>query len=372
MKKSENLGSLNNERDGIMKYFNDKNLISVLLLVLLVSVSGYAKEPYRVGTTAATFLEVGYGGSGCAMGDAAVSSVTDLSGVYWNPARLAYMHQSEAQFMYQPWFADINTGFAAVGLVLPRVGTIALSYIQMDYGEMNVTTTAMQDGTGEKYTANDYAMSLSFGRKLAQWFAAGGSFKYIASNIWHSKASAIAVDLGMSVDTYFFSPSGKESDGLTIGMSISNYGSKMQFEGMDLMQPIDLYPYESGNYQYTEGEFKTLGWELPLIFRIGAAIHPIAAANHRLTLEVDALHPNNNSESLNLGGQYEINQPLFGTLYLRGGYKALFMVDSEYGPSFGAGFRKNFMNNIALQIAYAYRDIGVLGATHAYSLSFLF
>jgi len=355
-----------------MKLSNLIKLISVLLLMLITTSPGISKEPYRVGTTVASFLEIGYGGSGCAMGDAAVSSVSDLSALYWNPARLSYVRQSEAQFMYQSWFADINTAFAAVGLVLPRIGTFALGYIQMDFGEMNVTTTALQEGTGEKYTANDFALSLSFGRKLAQWFAVGGSFKYISSSIWHTRASAIAVDLGMNVDTQFFSPTGQENDGLTIGMSISNYGTKMKYDGMDLMQPIDLYPYEAGNYQYTEGEFKTLGWELPLIFRIGMAVHPIATARQRLTLEVDALHPNNNSESINVGGQYEMSVPTFGTLFLRGGYKALFMVDSEYGLAFGAGFRKNFMNNLALQVDYAFRDIGILGATHAYSLSFLF
>lgn len=176
----------------------------------------------------------------------------------------------------------------------------------------------------------------------------------------------------MVVDTYFFSPSGERDDGLTIGMSISNYGTRMQFDGMDLMQPIDLYPDEKGNYAHAEGQFKTQEWELPLIFRIGAAIHPISSSMHRLTLEADALHPNNNSESINLGAQYEYNVPSFGTLYLRGGYKALFMEESEYGLAFGGGLRYIMMNNIGFRIDYAYRDIGLLGKTHAYTFSFLF
>ena len=355
-----------------MKSIKCHRISAVLISILLLMSSAFADKPNRVGTTAANFLEIGYGSTGNAMGDAAVSSVKDLSAIYWNPARLAYMEQSEAQFMYQPWFADINTSFTAVGLKLGDLGTFAAGLCQVLYGDMKVTTIEMQEGTGEMYSATDYAFSLSYSRKLAQWFAFGASAKYVTTKIWHSSANAIAMDLGMVVDTYFFSPSGDRADGLTIGMSISNYGTKMKFDGMDLMQPIDLYPYKKGNYAYAEGQFKTQGWELPLIFRIGAAIHPVATARQRLTLEADALHPNNNSESVNLGTQYEYNVPSFGTFYLRGGYKALFMDNSEYGLSLGGGVRYILLNNMALRIDYAFRDIGVLGKTHSYSFSILF
>lgn len=92
---------------------------------------------------------------------------------------------------------------------------------------------------------------------------------------------------------------------------------------------------------------------------------PNASARQRLTLEVDALHPNNNSESVNVGAQYRYSIPSFGDVFLRGGYKALFMVDSHYGFSVGGGFRYILMNNVALRIDYAYRDIGLLGKMHA-------
>jgi hypothetical protein len=146
----------------------------------------------------------------------------------------------------------------------------------------------------------------------------------------------------------------------------------MRFDGMDLMQPIDLFPYENGNYKYAEGQFRTQAWELPLIFRIGVAVVPIASSSHRLTLEVNALHPNNNAESVNVGAQYAIEVPSFGTFYLRGGYKALFMPDSEFGPSFGAGLVNRLMNRMALKVDYAYRDYGLLGTVHCYSFGVLF
>ncbi|MDZ7370421.1 MAG: hypothetical protein ONB12_04535 [candidate division KSB1 bacterium] len=46
------------------------------------------------------------------------------------------------------------------------------------------------------------------------------------------------------------------------------------------------------------------------------AFHPTASARQRLTLEVDALHPNDNSESIDLGAQYRYTIPSFGEFYL--------------------------------------------------------
>lgn len=342
------------------------------VLLMLMSTASHAQKPYRVGTTTANFLEIGYGSAGSAMGDACVGVVNDLSASYWNPAGLAFMEQSEAQFTYQPWLVDINTAYAGVGLVLPTIGTLALGIVQVGYGDMDVTNLEMQEGTGEKFNANDFAVGLSYSRRLAQWFAFGATAKYISSKIWHVSANAMAVDLGVVVNTSFFSTTGERQDGMNIGMSISNYGTKMRYDGMDLLNPIDVLPDENGNYRDVAGQFKLDGWELPLIVRIGVALHPIVSEHHRFTLAADALHPNNNGESVNVGGQYELNVPTTGTFFLRGGYKALFMPDSEFGMTFGGGFILRLMGNTGLKMEYAYRGIGILGKTHSYTFGFMF
>ncbi len=354
-----------------MKKFSINVIFICVIAALVLSSVLVAQEPYRRGTTAGNFLEIGYGSRGNAMGDAVVASSGDLESCYWNPAGLALMRQNEVMFNMQPWIIDINTNFAAVGLVFPRLGTFAVSMNQMDYGKEDVTTLIMQDGTGEHYSANEFSVSLSYARRLAQWFAFGASAKYINSNIWHVNANAMALDLGALVNTQFFSPTGERTDGLTIGMSISNYGTRMQYDGMDLLQPIDANPNIAGNYDNVEGQFRTQAWELPLIFRIGMAIHPVVTTNHRLSLEVDALHPNNNSESVNVGGEYRFTMPSFGSFYIRSGYKGLFMQRSEYGMSYGFGILMR-MAKLGLKIDYAYRSIGMLGNVQAYSLSFVF
>lgn len=341
-------------------------------LCLLLIAPATAQEPYRAGTTSANFLEIGYGSTGISMGDAYVSLVRDVSSIYWNPAGLGYMEKSEFQAMHQPWLADISTAFVGLGYVAPRLGTFGVGFVYTGYGEEEVTSMLMQEGTGEKFDGLDYAVSLSYGRKLAQWFSFGASGKYINSRIWHESASAVALDLGAIVNTSFLSWTGDESGGLTIGMSISNYGTRMQYDGIDLKRPIDEAPSEAGNFEFVPARYETQSWELPLIFRIGVSAHPILTGNHRLTVSADALHPNNNSEYINVGGEYALTMPGVGTFSLRGGYKGLSMVDSEYGLTFGFGILLNFLNNNAIKVDYAYREIGLLGHMNAYTLSLTF
>jgi hypothetical protein len=271
-----------------------------MILVCILVLNGFAQQkPTRVGTTIASFLEYGYGSAGIALGDAYVSMTDDISAIYWNPAGLAFMKQSEVQFIHQPWLVDISSTFAAVGLALPDVGTVALGFIHAGYGDMDVTTLDMQDGTGEQFSADDYAVSLAYSRALTDWFSFGAAAKYITSKIWHMEASAFALDMGVIVKTPFFAQDDDRNRGLRIGMSISNYGTRMQYDGQDLINPIDILPYDNGNYKDAPGKFSLSEWELPLIFRIGVSYDYHLFENNTLTLSTDALHPNNSAEYVN-------------------------------------------------------------------------
>jgi hypothetical protein len=227
-----------------MQVYRKRILILVVILLSFGTIN--ANTPNRVGTTTANFLEIGFGSAGIAMGDAYVSVANDLSSAYWNPAGLAFMQHNEALFMIQPWVLDVNSSFAAVGVPLPGIGTFALDIVYMGFGEMEVTTLSQQDGTGEIFDANEFAVTLSYGRSITEWFAFGAGIKYVSSQIWQVTGSAVAFDLGVLIKTEYFSLSGSRNDGLSIGMSISNYGTKLQYDGTNLLNPIDIEPDENG------------------------------------------------------------------------------------------------------------------------------
>ena len=179
-----------------------------LILIALNFISSQTINRY--GTTTANFLEIGVGSGPTAMGDAQVALAEDVSSIYWNPAGLASLKKPSVVFMLQPWLVDINMLFTGGAVVIPGVGNIGFGITQMDYGEMDVTTLEYQEGTGEKFKATDLAASFTYSRKIVSWFSFGSSVKYVRSNIWHSSASAFALDLGVLVNTKFFSFTGKD------------------------------------------------------------------------------------------------------------------------------------------------------------------
>ena len=347
-------------------------LISFTLIILFATSLLCQNKPYRVGTTTANFLEMGIGSSGIAMGEAYVSVIGDLSSIYWNPSGLAYVDSKEAQFMYQPWVDDIKLNFGGIAIPIENIGTFAIGFTSLDYGSTEVTTMTQQEGTGEIYSAMDLAISFAFARKLADWFAFGAAGKYVSSKISRLSASSLALDLGVMINTDFLSPDGDQSHGLTIGMSISNYGTQMQYEGIELLNPIDIAPNENGNYKYVQGEFKLESWDIPLMFRLGVSFHPILTSSQTLTLAVDALHPNNNSESLNVGAEYQLKFVGLGDFYFRGGWHGLFMNESQYGLTLGGGIDVAMLHNVLLKIGYAYQDVGVLGNFSSFTFGIVF
>lgn len=347
------------------------NLIRYIIFTICISFL-FSIEINGNGTTGANFLEMDIGSAATSMGGAYVSVANDLSSAYWNPAGLAYIQNKQTMFMYQPWVAGISNVYAGVAVNYYGYGTLALTMNYMNYGDEAVTTVSNPEGTGELYSASEFAASISYARKIVNWFSFGASAKYISSNIWHMNANAMALDLGVLVTTDFLSVTGKRNQGMKIGMSISNYGTRLRYDGMDLMVPIDPNPDEYGNFDDVEGLYKTSEWELPLIFRLGFSVQPIYTRQFKLLVAMDALHPNNNNESVNIGTQLSYIYPGRMGLFLRAGYKGIFLKDSEYGLTYGGGIRFYMSDFNFFDLDYTYKTMGMLGDVHLYTFKFSF
>ena len=168
----------------------------------------------------------------------------------------------------------------------------------------------------------------------------------------------------------FFAWTDKPGDGLNIGMAISNYGTRLAYDGIDLKQSVDILPGENGNFDNIPARYELDEWELPLIFRLGVSFHPYLDETHKVTMAIDALHPNNNSESINVGAEYSLKVPTYGYVFLRGGFKGMFLDKSDYGYSLGLGFLINIFGNQAMKLDYSYRTHEVLGGIHSYTLGY--
>ncbi len=320
-----------------------------------------SKNVSKAGTTAGTFLEIGVGPSS-GMGGAFVSLANDATALYWNSAGIANLIQNEVSINHINWLASTSLDYAALVIPLGELGNIGFSFTSLSMGDEKVRTVELPEGTGEYYSASDIAVGISYARNLTERFSIGFTAKYIQETIWHMSSNAFAIDVGTLFKTDLIG-------GLTIGASLSNFGTKMQLSGSDTRTYASVDPTKQGSNDRIPYVIDLDSWDLPLLFRIGVSTKAINTDDYRVTLAIDALHPNDNYESVNTGAEFTYKD----FISIRGGYQSLFLVDKEGGLTFGVGINSKFLfSNDLFRFDYAYRDFGRLNAVHSFSVGIKF
>jgi hypothetical protein len=336
-----------------------KTIYVHLILALCVggnAVAGdFKSDVSKRGTTAGTFLSISQGARASAMGSAFVAVADDWSALYWNPAGIASMRNG-VQFDHTSWFADIGYNYIAGSISLGDIGNLGLSLTSSGIGDMNVTTVDQPDGTGEVFNVSQVAFSVAYAIRLTDNFSIGFNPKYVYERIWKMTAKAFAVDVGVKYKTPF--------EGFVLGMSIANFGEKMHMTGESATILYDSDPLSAGNNGRIPAEISTDEWSLPLTFRVGLAYQPPLGDVHKITIAVDALHPSDDYESVNVGAEYSFDD----VIAVRGGYKSLFLKESQESYTFGVGFKQHIVGNITLMADYCYIRFGKLTNAQKFTL----
>jgi hypothetical protein len=340
--------------------------MALLALFHLAGARGqsFIKDVSKAGTVAAPFLEIPVGAPAIAMGSAFVSLAGDATSLYWNPAGSARMLQNEVVAARINWLADTKFDFAGLVVPLGSFGTLGFSFTSLSMEDMKVRTVEKPEGTGEYFSASDLAAGISYARQLSDRFSIGFTAKYIQQTIWHESASAFALDMGTLFRTDLLG-------GLTIGASLSNFGTSMKLAGRDTRQFVRIDATKQGSNDRIPAEIEFDSWDLPLLFQFGVSASPVKSDSYRWTIAADALHPSDNYESLNVGTELAYQEFLF----LRGGYQSITPRDGvEGGLSLGVGLssRGLFASETQVMFDYAFRDYGRLDGIHVFSLGVRF
>ncbi len=331
-------------------------MMKTKILILILIISSYSgrllaqgsREVSKRGTTAAPFLSIGQGARALSLGGAFVAIANDPSAMYWNPAGVAELQGFHFMVDHTSWIANISYEYIGATIDIGKLGALGLNITASNIDEMKVTTVDQQDGTGELFGVTDLAFGITYATRLTDDFSIGFNPKFVYQKIWKMSASAFALDMGVKYRTPF--------DGVTLGMSISNFGTKMQMTGNNALVLYDPDPSGSGNNGQIPASLSTDEWELPLNFRVGIAYDvPLGDAGN-VTLAVDAAHPSDNYESVNFGGEYVYDNILF----VRGGMKSMFQKDSEDGFTVGLGIKQLLLGNLQFSMDYAYQNFARL------------
>ncbi|MCY4224897.1 MAG: PorV/PorQ family protein [Bacteroidetes bacterium] len=333
--------------------------ISSVALTAHAQFANETREVTRKGTTAAEFLSIPVGARATGMGGAVTAVTADATAMYWNPAGLGLLDRTSVAAEHATWLADVNFNYAAAAFPT-RFGTLGVAITSMSTPKMQVTTAADQEGTGETFTASSYALTFSWGRRLTDSFSFGASAKMINEQIWHSSARGLALDLG----TVFVTP----FRGIRLGASISNFGTKMQMSGDDLLVVADIDPVNRGNNESNRAYLKVDSFNLPLIMRIGLAGELYETDQVRCTLSMDVLSPNNSNQFANVGMEIGF---LGDLVTIRGGYSELFLNDSIRSITLGGGIRYDF-GLMGIVMDYAFERHRYFNDVNRLSMALLF
>ncbi|MBN2780643.1 MAG: PorV/PorQ family protein [Candidatus Marinimicrobia bacterium] len=270
------------------------------ILLLLCAVSLFAEEFQKTGTTGFVFLNLPVSARYSAMGETGISSPNgQADGMFINPALIAHTRMNNAfSATYGQWY--LGTGHHAASYVrkIPTLGSLGVFMNLFDFGEMERTRffapEEVNSFSGDEnniymtlgtFEAGAYALGLSYARQMTDKFTVGANLKYVREFIAEYHAQNVLVDMGFFYQTTFSS--------LRIGAFLKNFGLETQ---------------------YVNEKFK-----MPQQMTLGISFEPYGSLEDPtyLSLNIEAVHPNDMSEHINIGFESRIAN----LLILRGGYK---------------------------------------------------
>ncbi|MDR3665631.1 MAG: PorV/PorQ family protein [Ignavibacteriaceae bacterium] len=318
-------------------------------ILIMWSVSVYAGDDARKGTTGADELLIPVGARSIATGGAFLSSVTGLEAIYYNPAGLSQGKGTEAMFSFTTYLADIKINYFAIGSNLGDFGSLALSVKTLNFGNIPVTTVDVPDGTGATYSPGYIVAGVTYAKVITDRVSVGVNAKVINETITDVSATGFAVDFGVQ---YRF-PSN-----LSIGAAVKNIGTNMSFSGNSLQTSNALAGGNLGsptaNYNVPTEEF-----QLPSYFELSTAYDYSISEDNKLT--VGAAFRNNNvtDDEIRLGLEYGFKNMFF----LRGGYCSGIqntsgpIANDNYGYTFGAGVNYGFADGMNFVLDYSFQQV---------------
>jgi len=315
-------------------------------------------QTLKTGSTSAQILKLNVGPRAIGMGGAFTAIADDITSLYWNPSGTANIESNEAFFNHSSLYMDITHDFAAIATNISGFGSVGAFVSVLSMDEMLVRTISQPEGTGEFFKYGALVVGLNYARYLTENFSIGFNAKYINESIWHMNAAGFAIDVG----TLYKIPVLNE---LRIAASVSNFGTKMQLSGRDATENLRA---GAGGGNLVNANLEMDKFDLPLLFRFGISADVIKEESSRLTVAIDALHPNDHTEYLNSGLEYAWNE----IVHVRVGYNSLFEKNSEKGLTLGFGLKYRIYDLIKLKFDYAFQDFGRLKDVHYFSVGLNF
>lgn len=236
------------------------NTIKLFLGGILIASTLFAGTIRSSGTAGAAQLLIPVGAENIALSNANVATVSGVEALFQNPAGVA-KYDGGAQIIAgtMSYIADINVTNFGLLVNFGRTGTIGLNVKSLDFGDIPITTFDETEGTGATFSPRFMTLGLTYAKSFSDRVQFGVNFKLVSEAILNTKASGLAIDLGVQ---YQF-----PDMPLYIGVVLKNLGSRMEYQGSDLEQKLSPDGSESGTIK-ERFRIKAEEFDLPAQFDI--------------------------------------------------------------------------------------------------------
>lgn len=327
-----------------------------VLVAALCALPGAGTAQQKLAQTGMKFLNVITDARTMSLGGAVTALEQGASSLFFNPAGMART-SSVADFTIGrvQWIADIRHDYvsAAISPFNGEYGVLGLMIHSVNYGKLDGTIRSTTNAAGfiDLGQFSPYALMVGVGyaRVLSDKFAVGGAVKWVRQDLGSGVVALVtsgytksgnvadlyAFDFGLNYHTGFKS--------LQFGMAIRNFSKEARF--------IDE------------------GFQLPLTFKIGAAMDVLDFASvdqgmHKLVVGIDAEHPRDFVETVQVGAEYLYDN----MLAFRTGFVS---HADEHQFSFGLGLQLD-PGLYRAGLDYAYTPFGIFDNVHTFTLKLTF
>jgi hypothetical protein len=333
-----------------MMKLQNKFMSLVLIIALLVTVA-FAGDIDRAGTSAGVQVQIPTGGRTMGMNGSDIAYTSGVDAIFYNPAGLSdFNGRFSGMFSASRYIADISYNYFAVAFNTGRQGVIAINMKALSFGEIPITTVQDMDGeSGATYSPSFSVMGATYSRKLTDRINVGFTAKLIYESVPRASATALAFDFGLQYHNLI------DIEGLSLGLSIRNIGTNMNYSGTALLNRARVVGETYNDYLY----HPTSSDQLPASMEMGLSYKPADL------IMLSAVYQNSNTEADYIRIGTELNFADIG--FVRAGYAIQILEsgaeqgNSVFGLTLGAGVKFKVAQTDIL-VDYVFRPAQYLGS----------
>jgi hypothetical protein len=298
------------------------------------------------------------------MSGATVSSVDGVNSIFWNPAGLDMGAQgTNAMFSYRSYIADIGINYLAVSSRFSGLGSLGMTLRTFRIGEIHVTTEDQTEGTGEIIDPTFFVFGLTYSKQLTDHVSIGATVNLVNEGWASVSATGVAFDAGVQ----YRNLGGVQ--GLSLGVSVKNIGTSMQYTGAGLWVPANDPNTQRGLTYY---KVEAASFQMPSTIQLGLGYNK--KLNDNSAVQVSGTFENDNYgiDQYRIGAEYSFMNSFairVGYLYAKdqSGVKSIFQ-----NYTLGAGVDLKEIVGVAIAFDYAYVPVEFFTANNLFDVRLAF